>query len=90
MATIIINETVEADGSVHVVGLPLKPGSRVRITVETDIPEQPKRALTVQDWLDSGLIGMWADRDDIGDSVEWVNKLRESQERRDGVWDDSH
>ena len=26
--------------------------------------------------------GMWADRDDIGDAVEWINKIRAGSEER--------
>lgn len=33
--------------------------------------------MTGQAWLDSELVGMWEDRDDIGDSVEFARKLRE-------------
>lgn len=31
---------------------------------------------------EEGFIGMWKDRDDIGDSVEFARKLREQAERR--------
>jgi len=41
-----------------------------------------KRVMTGQDWLESGLAGMWADRADIGDSVEFARKLRREAERQ--------
>jgi hypothetical protein len=31
---------------------------------------------------EEGIIGMWKDRDDIGDSVEFARKLRERATRR--------
>ena len=38
--------------------------------------------MTGQDILDSGIIGMWADRKDIDDSVEFAHQLREKNQRR--------
>ncbi len=35
------------------------------------------RPMTARDLLDSELVGMWADRDDIGDSSEYARTLRE-------------
>lgn len=35
------------------------------------------RLQTLGDILDSDLFGLWADRDDIGDSVEFARQLRE-------------
>ena len=35
-----------------------------------------KRPMTAKDLLESGLVGIWADRDDIGDSVEYARELR--------------
>lgn len=33
-------------------------------------------------WMKHGLIGIWADREDIGDSVEYARKLRQQAEKR--------
>ncbi|MGI4788166.1 MAG: hypothetical protein ACRYFS_04880 [Janthinobacterium lividum] len=33
-------------------------------------------------WMKHGLIGIWADREDIGDSVEYAHKLRQQAEKR--------
>jgi hypothetical protein len=42
-----------------------------------------RRPLTAADLLDSGLVGLWADRTDIGDTQEFARLLREhSQTRR--------
>lgn len=41
---------------------------------------KPTRAETVK--LASESFGMWADRDDIGDAVEWVNEIRAGWEER--------
>ena len=36
----------------------------------------------LQYWKQEGIVGIWADRDDIGDSVEFARKLRSEAERR--------
>lgn len=77
---IIINQTVQEGGRVLISGLPLKTGSKVRITVEAEGAQPRKPYPTVQDWLDSDLLGMWKDRTDIGDSTEYVNGLRRQLE----------
>jgi hypothetical protein len=33
-------------------------------------------------WMKHGLIGIWADREDIGDSIEYARKLRKQAETR--------
>ncbi len=42
-----------------------------------------KRALTLGDLLESPLVGMWADREDIIDSAEFARQLRERASRRE-------
>ncbi len=37
---------------------------------------QVNKPMTGKDLLKSGLVGMWADRQDIGDSVSYARKLR--------------
>jgi hypothetical protein len=42
---------------------------------------------TAGDLLQSGLVGLWADRDDIGDSIEFARRLRREAETRQGTAD---
>lgn len=44
------------------------------------------RAASATDWIDRGF-GLWKDRDDIGDSVEWQRRERASSTR---PWDDDY
>ena len=44
--------------------------------------DETRPMMTGQDWLNSGLVGMWADRTDIGSSVEFARKLREQVQTR--------
>jgi hypothetical protein len=45
--------------------------------------EKPKRPrLTARQLLNSGLIGLWKDRQDITDSASYARQLREQAQRR--------
>jgi hypothetical protein len=44
---------------------------------------QAQKPMTGKDLLNSGLVGMWAKRKDLGDSVDYARKLRtQAQARR--------
>lgn len=51
------------------------------------IPERTQ-PLTASDLLQSELVGLWADRSDIGDSVSFARQLRQQAEHRRGSTDD--
>ncbi len=51
------------------------------LIVKTEKDETPKPG-TLGDMLTSGLIGLWKDRSDIGDSIEFAHRLREEAEHR--------
>ncbi|MCX6031929.1 MAG: hypothetical protein NT169_21850 [Chloroflexi bacterium] len=40
------------------------------------------KELTATDLLQSDLVGLWADREDVGDSVQFARQLRERAEHR--------
>ncbi len=40
------------------------------------------RQMTARDLLESGLVGLWKDRKDIGDSLQFARKLRYEAEHR--------
>ena len=47
------------------------------------------RELTARDLLQSELVGLWADRDDIGDSLAFARQLRQQAEHRRRTTDDT-
>src|SRR6266566_1861337 len=53
---------------------------------ETSAEAQIEKPVLAKDLLDalrrSGFIGMWKDRRDIGDSIDFAGRLREDAERR--------
>lgn len=52
------------------------------IHVESVPPSGPPAGMTGQQVLESGLVGIWRDRDDIGDSLDFARKLREESQSR--------
>jgi len=50
--------------------------------VLTVTPKDPRRKSTARDLLESDIVGMWADRTDIGDSDQFVRKFREEVWKR--------
>jgi len=76
MDTFVAQRVVRKSKVITLKDLPFDEGETVRIVVERVDGKSPKRFPTVRDWRESGLIGMWADRDDIGDTLEYARKLR--------------
>ncbi|MCC6446145.1 MAG: hypothetical protein IT210_22170 [Armatimonadetes bacterium] len=84
MQAIHIQKEVEVDGEVTLKGLPYKKGQRVELIVVFEPQLDSETSLkTVGDLLESGLVGIWKDRVDIGDSVEYARHLREEDQSRD-------
>ena len=44
-------------------------------------PQKPEM-LTALDLAQSGLVGLWADRQDIGDTLDYARRLRDQAEHR--------
>jgi len=78
------NVTVGRGGSISLRSRTLKPGSTAEVIVLVDEKGQEpvKKSMTGKDLLNSGLVGLWADRTDIGDSLEFARELRRKAERR--------
>ena len=49
------------------------------VALSSTVPKLGKTG-TIGDLLRSEAVGMWADRDDIGDSVEYAHRLREEMQ----------
>lgn len=45
----------------------------------------PENVLTAHDLLQSDLVGLWVDRDDLGDSLAFARRLRQQAGRRGGA-----
>lgn len=53
---------------------------------EEDGSISPLEPFTMGDLLESPIIGMWADREDMQDSVAWLKKMREEEQERNDPW----
>ena len=76
--------TIGRGGLVSLRSRALKAGStaEVIVLVEEEGQQTAKRPMTGEDWLKSELFGLWADRTDIGDSLEFARALRRQAEQR--------
>lgn len=83
MDALRIFTTIEQDGELRLSNLPLKRGQRVELVVRPESEPVERPVLTAEQLLASSLVGLWADRDDLGDSTAAARKLREAAQRRD-------
>lgn len=86
MNRIILKSKVSSDGVLHL-HLPIGKADadkEVQVTVEPVVLALGGNGLglVASDLLNSGLIGMWADRTDIGDGREFARRLREQAQSR--------
>lgn len=84
MNRMVVRAKVSSDGSLHL-DLPVgmeDAGKEVQITVEPAPSAGKPRMMSASDLLHSGLVGMWADRTDLGDSREFARRLREQAQLR--------
>lgn len=88
MEAVQIQKVLSRDGELVVTGLPYKKGQAVQVFVILQpAADQPRVRLTVGRLRRSGLIGMWQDRKDIGDSSEYARRLRETAQQRGDAHD---
>lgn len=81
MEVIRIQQVMSRDGEVVITGLPYRKGQFVEIILLPQ-PVKTRPRLTVRQFRELGLIGLWKDRDDIQDSSVYARQLREEAQRR--------
>lgn len=94
--------TVRRGGWISVRSRDLKPGATAEVIVlvepaveQTSLTVSPQgqtapaaKTMTAADLLNSGLVGLWERRSDIGDSAEFARRLRQQAEHREEDADD--
>jgi hypothetical protein len=86
MEAIRVQQVVVKDGEVLVRGIPYKKGQILEIIVLSQPPQtMPRSHLTVRQLRQSGLIGLWKERDDIQDSAAYARRLREQAQKRGDI-----
>lgn len=86
MKTVTVQADISAAHELRVVLPTDVPTGRRTIVLVSDEQESPAPSgpspRTLGDFLDSEFFGMWADRDDTGDSAVFARELREEVSRR--------
>ena len=81
MEVIRVQQVVTKDGEIVVKDLPYKKGQYVTLLIEP-VVTPPRPRLTVRQLRQSGLIGLWKDREDIQDSTVFARQLRDKAQTR--------
>jgi len=80
MEAIRREEAITKDGQIHITGLPYRRGDVVEIIILPHVGKaevQPR--LTVRQLRQSGLIGLWKDRNDVEDSSIYAQQRQEAR-----------
>jgi hypothetical protein len=77
--------TVKTGGLVSLRSRKLKVGTTAEVIVLVEPNEKivAKKSMTAAALLKSGLVGIWANRKDMGDSLEFAHNIRKHAEHRD-------
>ncbi|MBE9056748.1 hypothetical protein [Sphaerospermopsis sp. LEGE 08334] len=75
--------TVGKNGKIELPITELPEGTIVEVIVLSSPLLSKKKVLTARELLDSSVIGLWEERDDITDSLVYARQLREQSQRRD-------
>ncbi len=74
---------IKSGGLVSLRSRKLKAGTKAEVIVLVESTETTaEKFMTGADLLKSGLVGMWAERKDIGESLEFARQLRQKAEKR--------
>ena len=85
MHTIRVHKVVDKDGEILVRGVPCKKGQHVEVIMLIEPPSDSSASYpTARQLLESELIGLWRDREDMGDSPAFARSLRSQAETRVG------
>ena len=86
MEAIRVQQVVAEDGEIVITDLPYKKGQAVEIILLLQPTRiAPRSRLTVRQLRQSGLIGLWKDRNDIRDSAAYARRLREQAQKRGDI-----
>ena len=86
MEAIRVEQVIKEDGKVVITGLPYEKGQWVEgiMFAHSESPK-PRGRLTVREFKQSGILGLWKDRTDIEDSSVYARQLREQAQKRGDI-----
>lgn len=70
------------DGKAFIPDEPVNLPVNKPLTLSVDTGLAPEQSITGEELARSGFTGLWKDRTDIGDSLEYARKLRKEAETR--------
>ncbi len=76
MEAVRLNTVIKKDGEISMRGLPFKKGDRIEMILLPAAAPAAERKLTARRLRRSGLVGLWKNRTDIGDSAEFARQMR--------------
>ena len=83
MEAVRLHRMIEKDGELLITDLPCKKGQQVEVIVLSEPLASPQlQRLTAKRLLESRVIGLWQDREDVTDSATYARQLREKAQRR--------
>ncbi len=83
MEAMRLHRIMEKDGELLITDLPCKKGQHVEVIVLPEPPTLPQSPqLTAKQLLESDIIGLWQDREDVTDSAAFARQLREQAQQR--------
>ena len=84
MEALRLHTVIENTGEIVVTGLPYTEGQHIELILLTqDSATSEKVRMTAEQLLNSELIGLWKNREDIADSGAYARQLREQAEKRE-------
>ncbi|MEW5872964.1 MAG: hypothetical protein AB1894_27135 [Chloroflexota bacterium] len=82
MEAIRLQQTVQKKGELTLRNLPIEKGQQVEVLLLISPPAGTRRPrLTARQLRNSGLIGLWKERQDIADSVDYARQLRQQAQQ---------
>ncbi len=86
MEAVQVRQVMTRDGEILIKGLPYKQGQLVEVIVLLQPSTgMPSERLTVGRLKQSGLVGLWEDRQDIDDSSAYARQLRAQAQQRGDI-----
>lgn len=83
MEAIRLQKAVEKDGEIFLTGLPYKKGQCIdMILLREALAADNRPRLTARQLLQSEIVGIWEDRNDLEDSSIYARQLREQAQNR--------
>jgi hypothetical protein len=84
MQELHLQKVVEKSGELFLKDLPFKKGQNLDLIVfPHSAKTNGKKKLTAAELLNSELVGLWKNRNDIDDSVSFARTLREKAQKRE-------